>query len=543
MVHAGLDGTLLDSSLNRRSVLGNGFKLAGLFSLAGLTGTKYGIGSALAQDSTIEGTVTIPIASNPAPDPITSTTGLSGILLNKQLFGQLVRPSDVDLQPSPDLAESWELSEDGLTYTFHLRSGVTWHNGDPFTADDVKFTFDAILNPDVNAAFRRNLGPLTGCHVIDESTVELTLSQPYAPLLTMLGYNIMMMPKNVLEGQDLNSPTDFIASPVGTGPYMWKEFVSGDHITLVANTNYWDGAPQIGTCVYKILPDSNTQVAQLRTGEVDLVMIEPSQADALEGVDGVVVNTATQTNIFYASLNLANPLFEDQKVRQALTYALDRQLIVDQVLRGSGSVATGPISPPMGWAFPEDQEPFPYDTDQALALLGEAGWALDGDTLKKDGEEFSFSIIVDAGNPTRGNIVLALQQYWQQLGMKVEIESLDFNTWYTRSSGTEWDVSMNWWITPPDPDALTSGYAEGLSSGGYNNPDVNALFDQGRSALTPEERKPIYAQIQQAIYTDQPNIFIAYPNEFRAFSGTLENYASIGIRDCLYYTYKWTRQS
>ena len=197
----------------------------------------------------------------------------------------------------------------------------------------------------------------------------------------------------------------------------------------------------------------------------------------------------------------------------------------------------------MGWAFPEDQEPFPYDTDQALALLGEAGWALDGDTLKKDGEEFSFSIIVDAGNPTRGNIVLALQQYWQQLGMKVEIESLDFNTWYTRSSGTEWDVSMNWWITPPDPDALTSGYAEGLSSGGYNNPDVNALFDQGRSALTPEERKPIYAQIQQAIYTDQPNIFIAYPNEFRAFSGTLENYASIGIRDCLYYTYKWTRQS
>lgn len=543
MVHAGLDGTLLDSSLNRRSVLGNGFKLAGLFSLAGLTGTKYGIGSALAQDSTIEGTVTIPIASNPAPDPITSTTGLSGILLNKQLFGQLVRPSDVDLQPSPDLAESWELSEDGLTYTFHLRSGVTWHNGDPFTADDVKFTFDAILNPDVNAAFRRNLGPLTGCNVIDESTVELTLSQPYAPLLTMLGYNIMMMPKNVLEGQDLNSPTDFIASPVGTGPYMWKEFVSGDHITLVANTNYWDGAPQIGTCVYKILPDSNTQVAQLRTGEVDLVMIEPSQADALEGVDGVVVNTATQTNIFYASLNLANPLFEDQKVRQALTYALDRQLIVDQVLRGSGSVATGPISPPMGWAFPEDQEPFPYDTDQALALLGEAGWALDGDTLKKDGEEFSFSIIVDAGNPTRGNIVLALQQYWQQLGMKVEIESLDFNTWYTRSSGTEWDVSMNWWITPPDPDALTSGYAEGLSSGGYNNPDVNALFDQGRSALTPEERKPIYAQIQQAIYTDQPNIFIAYPNEFRAFSGTLENYASIGIRDCLYYTYKWTRQS
>ena len=531
-----------DARINRRTLLGGTAKAAGVLGMSGYLAAHYRAepAAAAAADSN---TVTIPLGSDPAANPITVSTGLSGILLDKNLFGQLVRPDPTTLQPSPDLAQSWDISPDGLTYTFHLRPGVTWHNGDPFTADDVKFTFDQILNPAVNAAFLTSLGPLKGATVVDPNTVQLTMGAPYAPLLVMLGYNISILPKKLLDGQDLNNPTAFIQNPVGTGPYMWKEFVSGDHITLAANPNFWDGPPQIGTLVYKILPDANTQVAQLRTGEVDMVMIEPSQADALGSASNVVIDTANQTNIYYISLNHANPLFSDARVRQAMTYGLDRGTIINSVIKGKGTIATGPISPPMDWAFPADQQPFPFDPKTAQDLLAQAGWQLQDKKLVKDGQPFSFSILLDTGNPTRQNIALAAQQYWQQLGMDPKIDAVDFNTWYTKSSGTDWETVMNWWITPPDPDALSSNYADGNGSQGYNNDQVNQLFAQGRAAQTPEERKPIYAQLQQLIYQDQVNVFIAYPQEFRAFSSRLQGYAPIGVRDALYYTYKWTLKS
>ncbi|MCA1723293.1 MAG: ABC transporter substrate-binding protein, partial [Thermomicrobia bacterium] len=391
------------------------------------------------------GTVTIPLISNPTPNPIVLPGGLSSILLDKNLFGQLVRPDANGGTPVPDLATKWDISPDGKTYTFSLRPGVKWHNGDPFTADDVKFTFDLMQDKNSNSAFLVNLGPFTGAEIVDPMTVKLNLSSPYAPMLTMLAYNVMMVPKKVLQGQDINKPVNFIQNPIGTGPYKWKEFVSGDHVTLVANADYWDGPPKIGTVVYKILPDLNTQVAQLRAGQVDVVLLEPSQVDALQNVSNVVINAANQTNYQYLSMNNSNPLFADKNVRQAMAYALDRPTMVKSVLRGKGSTGNGPISPPMGWAFPQEQQPFPYDTKKAQDLLTQAGWQLQGGKLMKGGQPFKFAILLDVGNPTRKDQALVAQQTYQKLGMDVSIDSQDFNTWYDRNTKSQYDMVVNYW--------------------------------------------------------------------------------------------------
>jgi peptide/nickel transport system substrate-binding protein len=485
------------------------------------------------------GTITIPLISNPTPNPIVLPGGLSSILLDKNLFGQLVRPEANTGAPSPDLAQKWDISPDGKTYTFTLRPGVKWHNGDPFTADDVKFTFDLMQDKKSNAAFINNLGPFTGADIVDPMTVRLNLSAPYAPLLTQLAYNVMMMPKKVLQGQDINQPTSFIQTPIGTGPYKWKEFVSGDHVTLVANTDYWDGPPKIGTVVYKILPDLNTQVAQLRAGQVDIVMLEPSQIDALQNVPNVVINAANQTNYQYLSMSNSNPLFSDKRVRQALSYALDRPTFVTSILRGKGSVANGPISPPMQWAYPQDQQPFPYDTKKAQDLLTQAGWQMQGGKLMKDGQPFKFAIMLDVGNPTRKDFALVAQQTYQKLGMDVSIDSQEFNKWYDRSSKGDYDMYVAYWITPADPDALYNGYSDD-NTDHYKNPTVDDLFAQGKVTTAPDARKPIYAKLQQMLYDDQPDVFLTYPPEYRAFSKRVQGYTNLGIRDALYYTYKWT---
>jgi peptide/nickel transport system substrate-binding protein len=485
------------------------------------------------------GTVTIPLISNPTPNPIVLPGGLSSILLDKNLFGQLVRPDANGGTPVPDLATKWDISADGKTYTFSLRPGVKWHNGDPFTADDVKFTFDLMLDKKSNSAFINNLGPFTSADIVDPMTVKLNLSSPYAPMLTMLAYNVMIVPKKVLQGQDINQPVEFIKNPIGTGPYKWKEFVSGDHVTLVANPDYWDGPPKIGTVVYKILPDLNTQVAQLRAGQIDVVMLEPSQVDALQNVPNVVINAASQTNYQYLSINNSNPLFADKNVRQALAYALDRDTMVKSVLRGKGTVGNGPISPPMGWAYPQDVKPFPYDTKKAQDLLAQAGWQLQGGKLMKGGQPFKFAILLDVGNPTRKDQALVAQQTYQKLGMDVSIDSQDFNTWYDRTGKSQYDMFVAYWITPPDPNALVNGYSDD-NSDKYKNPAVDDLFEQGKVSTSQADRKTIYDKMQQLIYDDQPDVFMTFPPEYRAFSKRLQGYASIGIRDALYYTYKWT---
>lgn len=484
-----------------------------------------------------------PLISNPTPNPVRLPGGLSSILLNKNLFSQLVRPHPFTDQPVPDLATSWEISKDGLTYTFRLRDAL-FHDGTPVRAGDVKFTLDAIMDKKVNAAFRTNLGPLKATEAVDDHTVRITMSQPYGPFLTMLQYNIQILPEHALKGQDLNKPTAFVEHPIGSGPYMWKEFVQGDHLTLTRFDRYWDGRAKIAEIIYEIIPDVNTQIAKLKAGELDFVMAEPSQIASING-GGVQMSYANQTNYYYLGINDQAPLFKDNRVRQAMAHALDRAKILKEVFLGHGRLVASPISPPMAWAFDAGLQPWPYDVAKAKALLAEAGAKMENGVLALNGQPFKFKILVDIGNPTRKQLGLIAQQQWQELGMQPQMDFQEFNNWYDMTGDLRFDTAVEWWITPNDPNALQGGYQSkhdgpNPDHPNFSDPLTDDLFAQGVRLSTPAERKPVYAKLQARLKEMQPDVFLNFPNEVRGFSARVRGFGSVGIRDALYWTYKWT---
>lgn len=525
--------------LSRRALLKRAAVLGGLAAAGGSIASR--VTRAAAAGVPTGQALLFPLISNPTPNPIGLPGGLSSILLNKNLFSQLVRPDPHTDQPVPDLARSWEISKDGLTYTFHLRDAL-FHDGKPVTAGDVKFTLDAMMDKKIKATFRTNLGPLAATNAVDAHTVQVTLSEPYGPFLTMLQYNIMILPEHALKGQDLNKPTAFVEHPIGSGPYVWKEFVQGDHLTLTKFDKFWDGAPKIAEVIYEIIPDVNTQIAKLKAGELDFVMVEPSQIASLSGVQ---MSYANQTNYHYLGINDQNPLFKDPRVRQAMALALDKEQIVKTVLLGHGRLIASPVSPPMRWAFDGVLAPLPYDLNKAKALMAEAGAKMANGVLALNGQPYKFKILVDIGNPTRKQFGLIAQQQWQALGMQPEMDFQEFNNWYDMLGNLKFDTAVEWWITPNDPNALRGGY-----DGRHDGPDpqhpnfadavTDGLFDQGVRLSTPAQRKPIYDKLQARLKEMQPDVFLNFPNEVRAFSPRVHGFGSVGIRDALYWTYKWT---
>jgi peptide/nickel transport system substrate-binding protein len=484
-----------------------------------------------------------PLISNPTPNPVTLPGGLSSILLNKNLFSQLVRPDPQTDQPVPDLAKSWTISKDGLTYTFLLRDAL-FHDGRPVTAGDVKFTLDAIMDKTVHGTFRANLGPLKETKALNDHTVQITMSEPYGPLLTMLQYNIMVLPEHALKGQDIRKPTAFVEHPIGSGPYMWKEFVQGDHLTLTKFDKFWAGAPKIPEVVYEIIPDVNTQIAKLKAGELDFVMVEPSQIASIAAA-GVQMSYANQTNYYYLGTNTQHPLFKDPRVRRAMAMALEKEQIVKTVLQGHGRLIASPVSPPMRWAFDTALTPLPYDLRQAKSLLTEAGAKMENGVLTLDGRPYRFKILVDIGNPTRKQLGLIAQQQWGALGMQPQMDFQEFNNWYDMIGNLKYETAVEWWITPADPNALRGGYdsrhdGTDAQHPNFADPVTDGLFDQGVRLSTPEERRPVYDKLQARLKEMQPDIFLNFPNEVRAFSGRVHGFGSVGIRDALYWTYTWT---
>lgn len=499
---------------------------ASLFALAGCPGERGGGPDALR----------IPLINDPILNPVLAPD-IGSVLINKVIFSALVRP-DENLRPQPDLADSWVTSADGLEYTFSLKPGVRWHDGEPFTARDVKFTFDQVLDVTSGSRLRSDFAAVAGVDVIDSLTVRFRLKAPFAPFLALLGYNAGILPEHKFRDRKLADATDFNRSaPVGTGPFRVVQASAGSAIVLERHPGYHGAAPALAQVIFRIVPDVNAQVAQLLAGELDLVPIEPANLPSVERAPGVVVARNPIVQHVYVGFNQARPAFKPALVRQALDVAIDRQAIIDGVLKGAADLPRGTI--PMVLAgFFDGSLPAPtFQPDSARALLARAGWRPDAEGRLHDaaGKPFALTLLVDKGNPTREQAALAVQQDLRRIGIDASIETMEFATLVRdRVLPGDYDAVLIWWTTPPDPDQY-SFYATGQDNNHvrYSNARVDSLLAAGRATLDTVARREIYAAFQREEMADPPVLVLFYPRELLAVSARLSGLPSLGLRDAL----------
>lgn len=475
--------------------------------------------------------------------PITLPNALPSLLVCKTMFNDLTK---FELQgntivTAPDLADSWQANPDLTEYTFKLHPGVKWHDGKPLTADDVKFTIDAMLNPKVNGAEAGNISSIKETQVVDPLTVKFILKYPYSDLPTMLGYLQFVCPKHLLEGQDLNNPTEFLKHPVGTGPFMFKSMQTGSFLETVANPNYFKGAPYLNSVIDKVIPNPETQVSNLRAGELDFCVLGPQDVASLKSASNVMVRAVPQIRYEYVGFNHKSPLFQDVRVRQALDYAIDKEAIIKNVLLGYATVATGPINPALGKYYNPNVQTYSYSMDKATSLLKEAGWTKgsDGILTNSSGKKFHVRLISPNNVPAYKQIVVYLQQQYQKLGLSVDVQVDEWTVNATKTKNFQYELMMYYWQDPPSPDMYDHYYSTSTSnSWAYSNKQVDDLIIKARSEPDTQKRVQDYHQLQEIVAKDLPVIYLYNLKELQGINARTQGFPKMGYRNSLLYMNK-----
>src|SRR6056297_1079310 len=465
--------------------------------------------------------------------------------INGLVYNGLVR-YDKNLKIVGELAESWEISADNLKIVFHLRKDVTWHDGEPFTADDVKFTYNLYIDPKTPTAYAEAFKQVTRVEVPDPHTFVVHYSRPYAPAL--ISWATPIHPQHLLADQDITD-SPLAREPVGTGPYRFSEWLGGEKIVLETNPDYFAGQPYIKRVVYRIIPDVSTQFLELQTGSLDFMGLSPLQYDRQTDTPAFrrLYNKYRYLNFGYTYLgyNLRRPLFQDKRVRQALAYAIDKQELIDGVLLGYGAVATGPYKPDT-WVYNPEVPRYPYDPEKARQLLAEAGWQdSDGDgVLDKDGKRFAFTIVTNQGNDLRSKTGEIIQRRFKQIGVDVKLRIIEWATFLKEFINPgNFDATILGWTGGPEPDQYNIWHSSKtgpreLNFINYQNAEVDRLLEEGRRVFDQQQRKEYYDRFQYLLAEEQPYTFLyireALPAVSKRFRGIEP--APAGIR---YNFHKW----
>jgi peptide/nickel transport system substrate-binding protein len=459
--------------------------------------------------SAANGTIVVATAGEPDTLNPVLNYGVDGASL---IFDGLVARDAKNALVPALAAELPAVSADGRTVTAKLRSGVTFHDGTPLTAEDVVFTYRAVLDPKVDSTLRSDLDMLTTVAAADTATVVFTLKYAYAPFLQRLALGIV--PAKALSGQDINK-AGFNRKPVGTGPYRVDSWTAGDRLVLAANDTYWGGKPANRKVVVAFVADDNVRAQRMHSGEFDAAELAPKLAAGFDNAAGYTVHRVPTADYRGVMLPFDNPVTGDAAVRKALSVGVDRAAMVSGILAGAGEPAFGPVPPTSEYADPSITGKPSADAAAATALLDAAGWLPGADGIRaRAGQQAAFTLMYPAGDSLRKELALAVTADAKKLGIKVSLEGLTWDAIYTRFAE---DALIMGWGTPYDPDFVSyklfgSRFAGqgSFNPGSYRSPVVDKALQEGRDQADPAKRKAAYATFQQQLVADAPWVFLTY---------------------------------
>jgi peptide/nickel transport system substrate-binding protein len=429
---------------------------------------------------------------------------------------------DRDLNLVGDLAESWEFTADCRRLTLHLRRDAKWHDGVPFTAADVRFTYETMVDPRTPTAYKEDFAAVDRVTVIDPYTVEVTYRTVYAKALE--SWEMWILPKHLLErhvreGRLREAPPN--RAPVGTGPYRFVEWRPGEKIVLAADPDHFAGAPYLARVVYRIIPSRATIFLELKAMGVDmtdLTALQYSRQTEYPAFRKAYNKYRYPGNGYtYFGFNLRDSRFADVRVRRAFAHAINKQELIDGVMAGLAREATGPFKPGT-WPFNPSVPTYPYDPARARALLAEAGWKdTDGDGLvDRRGKAFTFEILTNQGNDERKKVAELIQSSLRGIGVRADIRMLEWATLIKEYiQKRRFDAIVLGWGIGLDPDQFEIWHSsktgpDDLNHISYANAEVDGLLERGRASCNQDERRPSYQRLHEVLAEDQPVIFLYF---------------------------------
>jgi peptide/nickel transport system substrate-binding protein len=466
-----------------------------------------GASAAPPKDAMVVGLLAEPVTMDPP-----QITDLNSTRVIKRMFEGLTAQELGTYKIVPGLAQSWDISKDGLTYTFKLRPNVKFHDGTPLTAEAVRFCFERQMNDKgpyygtgTYPYVKGFLGNVAGVETVDPLTVQIKLKAPLTPFLQYLAHHSLY----IYSPEALKKfGKDIVKNPVGTGPFKLETWEPGVKVVLARNDQYWAGAPKIRQAIYVPIIEAQARLAAIKTGEIDLTMdVPPDSLADLRKDPNVVVAETNSSAVWYVTLNTRHPILKDKRVRQALNYAVNKDAIIRDILKGTAIVARGPLSPVYGPYYEEALKAYPHDLEKARALLKEAG--------HPGGFEVTF-LVPESGSGMQSPVEMAtvIQANLAQVGVRVKIQTMEWGAYLKKYLEAPDMAEMSWNPSIGDPDHMmymllsSDRFPPAFNAGFYQNDKVDDLLRKGRTTIDEKARVPLYKEAQKLVVDDAPWIFV-----------------------------------